>query len=101
MLYGVIVQTETPVNGWRRHSSSPTFYLDSDVLGITSADHARRIVVNWLSDLIYSADGKATDIAITVVGEPLPGNTHAHTVSEHNPMKTHVQRARENWHGGA
>jgi hypothetical protein len=49
-LYGITVQTETRDGDYTGSVSSPTFYLDSNVQGIVSEDHAKRIVEHWLTD---------------------------------------------------
>lgn len=48
--YAVNVQTETRNGKWTGAISSPTFYLDANVQGIVSEDHAKRIVEHWLTD---------------------------------------------------
>lgn len=58
-----IVATLQRVNdeGWETHSFSPTFYLDSDTQGITSADHAGRVALD-----IFPADFLAPGTRVTL-----------------------------------
>jgi len=58
-----IVATLQRVNdeGYETHSFSPTFYLDSDTQGITSADHAGRVALD-----IFPVDFLAPDTRVTV-----------------------------------
>lgn len=49
-LYGINVSTETRNGEYTGAVESPTFYLDSNVQGIVSTEHAERIVQNWLRD---------------------------------------------------
>jgi hypothetical protein len=49
--YAVIVHTSRKVDGWERRSHSPIFFLDGDVQGIVSADHAARIAVHMAREI--------------------------------------------------
>jgi hypothetical protein len=49
-LYAINVRTLTRKDGYTGSIDSPTFYLDSNVQGIVSEDHAKRIVQRWLED---------------------------------------------------
>jgi hypothetical protein len=58
-LYAITVQVETVTIGsgdtaWRGSVQVPTFYLDADVQGIVSEDHAARIastIINPLGEI--------------------------------------------------
>ena len=69
MLYQVQAQTKTEVTDslgtWEGAISSPTFYLDSNVQGIVSKEHAAKIVRHWLSD----AGLEVIDVTVAAQGE--------------------------------
>ena len=46
----VQVQRVTVSDGWRRSEGLPTFFLDADFHGITSAAHAERIARKVVGD---------------------------------------------------
>jgi hypothetical protein len=50
VLYAITVRTETRNGDYTGMIESPTFYLNSDVQGIVSEDHAKRIIEHWLTD---------------------------------------------------
>ena len=51
-MYQLTVTVETTsADGWTGARQLPTFYLDSDVQGIVSADHAERIARRMLTDV--------------------------------------------------
>lgn len=54
--------------GYERGTDSPTFYLDPNVQGIVSEDHAKRIVEHWMTDLLADThEPSTTGIYVTAV----------------------------------
>jgi hypothetical protein len=56
-LYAVNVQTEKKTGPYLSFITSPTFYLDSNVQGITDLNHANHIVERWLADAGLNVTG--------------------------------------------
>lgn len=67
--YAVTVRVAQKLpTGYTRTTDSPTFYLDPNVQGIVSEDHAKRIVEHWMTDLLADThEPSTTGIYVTAV----------------------------------
>lgn len=56
MIYTIQARASYPINGWRRNVQLPTFYLDADVQGIVSAQHAETIAREMIQSVNPDAE---------------------------------------------
>ena len=73
MLYAVTATRRTvAVGDWQGSTQVPTFYLDSDVQGIVSCEHAARIAVEVIGPDAYGVtvmNGDGETVSFTNVEE--------------------------------
>lgn len=70
MFYRITARIVNRPNGeWRYRTEVPTFFLDSDVQGIVSAEHAARIAKSMLADLVRQDLSAGAYIRLEVTDE--------------------------------
>ena len=68
MFYSIIASiTRESNDGWRTIEQLPTFYLNEDIQGITSAAHAERIVRKMLDRLTVDSIVQHISVEATMV----------------------------------
>jgi hypothetical protein len=63
MMYAVTASVTRKVGKWSSTTHSPTFFLDSNVQGIVSVNHAERIALRMVQDMA----GPDAEVYVSVV----------------------------------
>ena len=68
--YAITTRVSRTIDGWTSTKHSPTFYLHSAVQGIISEEHAERIAIDMVRDMLPTGDDAIVGAHVVFVGTP-------------------------------